>query len=105
MRNGEGRRAWQPRPRSALGRRYVVTTNKGPVVTATVIDSKGSVFNNTGAIAGDPNTAAIKAIFTNGGAALNLDVTGQDLQGLALILLDLRNLTVDSSGKLGGPTP
>jgi hypothetical protein len=66
---------------------------------------KGYVFNNTGAIAGSPNTAAIGAIFTNSGAVLRLDVTGLDLQGLTLLLLDLRSLIVNPSGNLSGPVP
>ena len=62
---------------------------------------RGSVFSNvTGA-----NAAAINAIFTNSGSALAFDVTGLDLQGLSLILLDLNKLIVTSSGGLSGPTP
>jgi hypothetical protein len=62
----------------------------------------GSVFNNAG---GTPNAAAIDAIFTENGQPLGLDLPGQPFGGLELILQDLADLYVDSSGKLAGPKP
>jgi hypothetical protein len=62
----------------------------------------GSVFNNAG---GTPNAAAIDALFTENGQPLGLDLPGQPLGGLELILQDLADLYVDSSGKLAGPKP
>jgi len=64
----------------------------------------GYVFNDVGAAPGNPNAAAINAIFTNGGSPLALDISGLDLRGLALILLDLQNLKV-VKGTLTGPVP
>jgi hypothetical protein len=60
---------------------------------------KGYVFNNVGATA-NPNGAGIDTIFNNNNIPLALDLSGLDLQGLALMLLDLGNLTVSSSGNL-----
>lgn len=62
-----------------------------------------NVFSNAAANA--TNAAAIGAIFTQGGVTLRFDLSGQDRQGLAAILLDLRNLVVSSAGNLAGPTP
>jgi hypothetical protein len=63
----------------------------------------GSKFNNVGA--GNPNAAAIDAIFTDDGQPLELDLPNQPLAGLALILEDLAALHVDSEGHLAGPKP
>jgi hypothetical protein len=65
----------------------------------------GYVFNDVGATPGNPNAAAIDAIFTDNGQPLGLDLPGQPLGGLELILQDLAALYVDSSGKLAGPKP
>jgi hypothetical protein len=63
----------------------------------------GYVFNNVGT-SGNPNAAAINAIFTYNGIPLALDLSGLDLGGLASILLDLQNLKV-VNGTLTGPVP
>jgi hypothetical protein len=65
----------------------------------------GAVFNDVGATPGDPNAAAIDAIFTDNGQPLRLDIPGDPLGGLELILQDLAALYVDSNGKLAGPKP
>jgi hypothetical protein len=65
----------------------------------------GSVFNDVGATPGNPNAAAIDAIFTDNGQPLGLDLPGDPLGGLELILQDLAALYVDSNGKLAGPKP
>ena len=62
----------------------------------------GSVFNDAG---GTSNAAAIDAIFTESGQPLGLDLAGDPLGGLELILQDLAALHVDSNGKLAGPKP
>ena len=62
------------------------------------------MFNDVGATPGNPNAAAIDAIFTDGGLPLGLDLPGQPLAGLDLILEDLAALYVDSdTGDLAGP--
>jgi hypothetical protein len=63
------------------------------------------VFNNVGTNLTNANAAALAAIFTNHSIALALDVSGQDLQGLALILVDVHNLTVGANGTLTGTIP
>ena len=63
----------------------------------------GHVYNNVGAAPVNPNAAAIDAIFTNNGNPLELDLTGEDLGGLQLILTDLAALQVDGNGNLTGP--
>ena len=60
----------------------------------------GSVFNDAG---GTSNAAAIDAIFTENGQPLGLDLPGDPLGGLELILQDLADLHVDSNSKLAGP--
>ena len=61
------------------------------------------MFNDVGATPGNPNAAAIDAIFTDEGQQLGLDLPNQPLGGLDLILEDLAALYVDSDGDLAGP--
>ena len=63
----------------------------------------GAVFNNVGAISGNPNAAALDAIFTDHSAPLMLDLSSLDLGGLGLILQDLNALKVGANGNLTGP--
>ena len=63
----------------------------------------GFVFNDVGAAPGNPNAAAIDAIFTDNGQTLSLDVPGQPLGGLELILEELAALAVGSDGNLTDP--
>ena len=64
----------------------------------------GYVFNNVGATPGNPNAAAIDAIFTDEGQPLGLDLPNEPLAGLAEILEDLAALYVDpDNGDLAGP--
>jgi hypothetical protein len=66
----------------------------------------GYVYNDVGASPGNPDAAAIDALFTNDGQPLGLDLPNQPLAGLELILEDLAALYVDSdTGDLAGPTP
>jgi hypothetical protein len=48
------------------------------------------------------NAGQINNIWTNGGTPLKFDITGQDLAGLTLILTDLNNLALSSTGVLSG---
>jgi hypothetical protein len=63
----------------------------------------GHVYANAGVNPNGSNAAAIDAIFTNGGVPLSLDITGENLDGLALILADLVFLSVGPDGNLTGP--
>ena len=63
----------------------------------------GHLFNDVGATPGNPNAAAIDAIFTDNGQPLGLDLSGDPLGGLELILEDLAALYVNSKGNLAGP--
>jgi hypothetical protein len=63
---------------------------------STTMGAGNMLENVTGA-----NLSAIKAIFTNGGVPLQFN-TGGNLQGLALIGNDLKNLE-NSAGSLSGP--
>jgi len=63
----------------------------------------GYVFNNVGASPGNPNAAAIDAIFTDDGQPLGLDLPGDPLGGLELILEELAALTVGPNGNLTDP--
>jgi hypothetical protein len=65
----------------------------------------GAVYINTRATPGNPNTAAIDAIFTEMGQPLAFDLGGLDLAGLDIIVRDLEALRVGSDGNLTGPTP
>jgi hypothetical protein len=67
------------------------------------LSGSGYVFNDVGATSGNPNAAAIDAIFTNNGQPLGLDLPGDPLGGLELILEDLAALYVNSNGNLAGP--
>ena len=72
----------------------------GTILTASGTNLGGSVFNQA---AGTSNAAAIDAIFTDQGQPLALDLPGNPLGGLELILQDLAALYVASNGKLAGP--
>ncbi len=63
----------------------------------------GYVFNDVGATPGNPNAAAIDAIFTDDGSHSSLDLPNEPLGGLELILEDLAALYVDSDGNLADP--
>ncbi len=95
---------------SALGTTLTVNgDNKGIIAAAGNIvfgkhAPKGYVFNQVGTNLQNPNAAALRAIFTNNNLPLALDVSGLDLQGLTLILLDLQSLRV-ANGTLAGPVP
>ncbi len=63
----------------------------------------GYEFNDVGAAPGNPNAAAIDAIFTDEDQPLELDLPHQPLGGLALILEQLAALYVDTdNGDLAG---
>jgi hypothetical protein len=62
----------------------------------------GYDFDNS---AGTANAAAIDAMFTDNRQPLGLDLPGDPLGGLELILQDLAALYVDAGGKLAGPKP
>ena len=84
---------------------YVEDGNHGIVAAMGTIQVSGPplngyVFNNVGAIPGNPNAAAIDAIFTDDGQPLGIDLPGDPLGGLELILEELAALYVDSSGNL-----
>jgi hypothetical protein len=80
--------------------------NRGFVAARGVIldaaDLGGTVYNNVGAVPGNPNAAAIDAVFTELGQPLAFDLTGLDLAGLGEILRDLSALHVGSDGNLIG---
>ena len=65
----------------------------------------GYVFNDVGATPGNPNAAAIDAIFADNGQPLGLDLPGDPLGGLELILEELAALTVGPNGNLTDPKP
>lgn len=91
----------------AAGTRLTVTGRNAGIVAANgSINSApigGVVFNNAGATPGNPNAAAIDAIFTQQSAPLALDVLPQDLQGLSSILQDLAASRLNAKGILTGP--
>ena len=95
-----------------LGTTLSAKNNKGVIAAKGVIttDGKGnpnmgSFFSNTAST--DPtSSAAIDAIFTDGGKALSFDGPGTlDLTGLDLVLADLAALKVGFNGKLTGTKP
>ena len=63
----------------------------------------GYVFNDVGATPGNPNAAVIDAIFTDDGQPLGIDLPGDPLGGLDLILEELAALTVGPNGNLTDP--
>jgi hypothetical protein len=62
----------------------------------------GTVLESVAIPLGNPNAAAIDAVFTNNGQPLRFDITGLDLAGLELILQDVREIHVGSNGNLTG---
>jgi hypothetical protein len=86
---------------TSLGTALSVTDNNDGIVAAMgqIRLSNGPlggyVFNDVGATAGNPNAAAIDAIFTDDGQPLGIDLPNQPLGGLAQILEDLAALYVD----------
>jgi hypothetical protein len=68
--------------------------------------SAGHIYQDVGRTPGNPNAAAIDAIFTSNGQPLTFDLTSNlDLGGLALILAKLSTLHVGSDGNLTGTSP
>jgi hypothetical protein len=82
------------------GTNFGIIAAKGLITFANSFTNQGSIFNNVGTSA---NGAAIDAIFTNNSLPLAFDLSGLDLQGLALIQSDLLALRV-SNGTLTGTT-
>jgi hypothetical protein len=94
---------------AALGTQLTVRgPNRGFIAADGVIRNAagldGTVYNDVGATPGDPNAAAIDAVFTKGGQPLAFDLSGLDLAGLDDILRDLSALHVGDDGNLTGPT-
>jgi hypothetical protein len=95
---------------AGLGTKLTVNGKNSGIIAAesSILASKGlpggAVYNNTGATPNNPNTAAIDAIFTDGGSSLAFDLHDLDLGGLTLILQDLAALHVGSDGNLTGTT-
>ena len=94
---------------SALGTKFVLNgSNRGIIAAIGPINfskrPSGHLYENVGAAPGNPNAAAIRAIFTDGGVLLALDLTNLDLLGLARIIEDLLALKVGPGGNLTGPT-
>ncbi|HMF19134.1 MAG TPA: hypothetical protein VKE98_18130, partial [Gemmataceae bacterium] len=93
---------------TSWGTQFTVNgTNKGVIAAEGPIRFGGSApGGNVFSSATSSNAAAIDAIFASNGQALSsFDVSGLDLANLNLILADLANLHVDSSGKLTDTTP
>ena len=95
---------------TSLGTALSVTDNNSGIVAAIGVIRLGNgplggyVFNNVGATPGNPNAAAIDAIFTDNGQPLGLDLPNEPLAGLTAILEDLAALDVDpDNGDLAGP--
>lgn len=92
---------------ASLGTKFTFNgDNKGIVAAESVMNfagktPNGAIYNNVGA--GNPNKAALDAVFTNLGQPLHFDLNGLDLAGLDLVLADLAALKVGSNGILTGP--
>ena len=65
----------------------------------------GIVYSNVAATPGNPNAAAIEAVFTEIGQPLLFDFNSLDLMGLDEILHDLAALHAGGGGNLTGTTP
>jgi hypothetical protein len=85
----------------------VADGNQGIVAAIGTIRSSGTlgghVFNDVGATPGNPSAAVIDYIFTEEGKPLGLDLPGDPLGGLKLILEELAALTVGPKGNLTDP--
>jgi hypothetical protein len=93
---------------AGLGTRLTVDGDNRGIIAAAgdIVDAahlRGVVYNDVGATPGDPNAAAIDAVFTEPGAPVAFDLMGLDLAGLDAMLRDLAALHVGSDGNLTGP--
>jgi hypothetical protein len=100
---------------AAAGTGLIVGAPSSPGMISGIVAAEGSISLKAGTItpaafyqsglgsSNNLNKAAIDAIFTyKNGQSLAFDLAG-DLDGLALILADMKALKVDSSGNLTGP--
>jgi hypothetical protein len=83
-----------------------ITAAKGDILFGhTGSLGSGHLYQDVGRTPGNPNAAAIDAIFTSNGQPLSFDLTENlDLDGLALILAKSAALLVGRDGNLTGTT-
>jgi hypothetical protein len=85
------------------GTNYGIIAAEGPANLGKAVSTGAGGGYQANLGTGNPNKAAIDAVFTNNGQSLAFDLAGLDLGGLALILADLKALTTGSNGNLTGP--
>jgi hypothetical protein len=84
------------------GTNYGIIAAEGPANLGKAVNTGPGGFYKANIGSGNPNQAAIDAVFTNNGQPLAFDLPGLDLGGLGLILADLEALKV-SNDQLTGP--
>jgi hypothetical protein len=85
------------------GTNYGIIAAEGPTNLGKAVNTATGGYYQANMAPGNASMAAIDAVFSNNGQPLGFDLAGLDLNGLAMILADLKALKVGSTGNLTGP--